>query len=213
VNSILGLTGPDSVENFDQSGQGGGEPDTFWRASAAAAPLGRHSWFSAHSSDKAITMSTYFRCGAGLFLACVMGIGSIGCEGTVSLIPDADPALRQPPPVFAADAAKRRFEAEAPLRQSKDFMAQYELNPFLSRQVDLANVSGQNLSNVEVWINHTYVVFCHSFPKQTDKTLYFTMFYDRDGHHYSTEGGKDPIASIDVYYDGVMHSVPHHVAD
>lgn len=140
----------------------------------------------------------------------LIGLGLFGCEGTVSLLPIADPALNKPPAVFAADAAKRHYESDAPKIPAHDFRAQYAL---ILKQVDLANISAQDCTDVEVWINSQYVVHCPQFPKKSDKTLYFAMFYDQDGHHFDTHGGKDPVKSIEVYRDGTMYSVVSHLAD
>jgi hypothetical protein len=155
-------------------------------------------------------MSTAIRHYAVSLVACVAGILLLGCQGTVSLIPNADVALRKPPAVFAADAAKRQYEADAPKASDKEFRAQYAL---MIRQVDLANISDRDYSNVEVWINGKYVVCCPNFQKKSDKTLNFTMFYDRQGHHFETNYGNNPIQSIEVYRDGKMFSVVDHIAD
>jgi hypothetical protein len=155
-------------------------------------------------------MSTAIRHYAVSLVACVAGILSLGCQGTVSLIPNADVTLRKPPAVFAADAAKRHYEADAPKASDKEFRAQYAL---ILRQVDLANISDRDCSNVEVWINGQYVVYCPNFQSKTDKTLNFTMFYDRDGHPFDTNYGKNPIETLDVYRDGKMYRVIDHVAD
>lgn len=133
-----------------------------------------------------------------------------GCQGSVSLIPSADPALRKPPAMFSSDAAKRQYEADAPKIPASDFRADYAL---VLRQVNLANISTRDCSNVEVWLNGKFVVYCPTFPGKSDKTLTFRMFYDRDGHVFDTNGGRNPIQSIDVYHDGTMYAVINHVAD
>jgi hypothetical protein len=140
----------------------------------------------------------------------LLGISVLGCEGAVSLIPDADPTLRKPPAMFSADAAKRQYEATAPLTPDAQARAQYAL---ILRQIDLANISDQDWTNVEVWINGKYVVHCDKFEKKSDKTLYFTMFYDQSGHHFDTNGGQNPIKTLQVYRDGKMYNVTAHVAD
>jgi hypothetical protein len=145
-----------------------------------------------------------------LFTLAAAAMLAMGCEGTVSLIPNPDPALRKAPAVFSADAAKRQYEADAPKIPDSDFRADYAL---MIKQVDLANISARDYANVEVWINGQYVVFCPSFGKKTDKTLNFTMFFDRDGHHFDTGGGQHPIKSLEVFRDGTMYGVTHHVAD
>jgi hypothetical protein len=144
------------------------------------------------------------------FLGLGIGLLLLGCEGSVSLIPNADPALRKPPVRFAADAAKRQYEAGAPKVPSSDFRADYAL---VLQEVDLANVSNRDWSNVEVWINGKFVVFCENFQPKTDKALNFTMFYDGQGNHFTTANGKNPVQSIEIYRDGTMYSVYHRVAD
>lgn len=140
----------------------------------------------------------------------IIALVVMGCEGSVSLLPDADPELRQPPPVFAADAAKRQYEAGAQKIPDTDFRAQYGL---ILREIDLANISSEDWDNVEVWINHTYVLHLKHFDKKSDKTLYFAMFYDQAGHHFETDYGKNPIKSLEVFRGGNMYAVVDHVAD
>jgi hypothetical protein len=144
------------------------------------------------------------------WIAGLIGLAIVGCEGTVSLIPDADPQLRKPPAVFAADAAKRHYEAAAHKIPDTDFRAQYAL---IVHQVDLANISNQDWQNVEIWINGTYVVHIPFFEKKSDKTLYFSMFYDQSGHHFDTNYGQNPIKKLEVFRDGAMYAVVDHVAD
>ena len=155
-------------------------------------------------------MSTLTLNHAKWMIALTAGAIVLGCEGSVSLLPDADPALRKPPAVFSADAAKRQYEADAPKVQDSQARAQYAL---ILREIDLANISDQDWSNVEVWINAQYVVYCPSFQKKSDKCLYFTMFYDQNGHHFDTKGGANPVKSLEVYRDGVLYQVTDHVAD
>jgi len=143
-------------------------------------------------------------------LTLALGFTLAGCEGSVSLLPNADPALRKPPAVFSADAARREYETKAPEVRQPDFRAQYAL---IMKEIDLANISNQDRSNVEVWINGKYVVYCPSFEKKTAKALPFTMFYDQAGHHFDTGGGTNPIKSIQVYCDGKMYDVTAPVAD
>jgi len=147
---------------------------------------------------------------ARLIAACTLAIGLLGCEGTVSLIPSNDLALRKTPSAFAADAAKRQYESGAARAGDTEFRAQYAL---MLREVDIANISGRDWSNVEVWINGQYVVYCPTFDKKSSKRLDFTMFYDRDGRHFDTQYGKNPIQSIEVFRDGTMYAVVNSVKD
>jgi len=144
------------------------------------------------------------------WIGATISLAVMGCEGTVSMLPVADSQLRKTPAMFAADAAKRQYEAGAQKIPDKEFRAQYAL---IVREVDLANISNQDWENVEVWINKTYVVSVPHFEKKSDKTLYFTMFYDRNGHHFDTNHGQNPIKTLEVFRSGAMYAVVDHVAD
>jgi hypothetical protein len=133
-----------------------------------------------------------------------------GCQGTVALIPNNDPELRSPPSSFAADAAKRHYEADAQRVPDSQFRAQYAL---IMKEIDLANISNLDWVNVEVWINEKYVVYCRTFDAKSSKSLKFTMFYDHDGHPFDTQGGTNPIEKVEVFRGGTMYAVVAHVAD
>jgi hypothetical protein len=154
-------------------------------------------------------MRTIFR-NFELILVSVLAAGLLGCETQVVLVPNPDPALRKPVKAFAADAAKRQYEADAPKALDPDFRGQYAL---ILRRIDLANISQRDWDNVEVWINGRYVVYCPKFEKKSDKSLAFRLFYDSKGHRFDTDWGKNPIQTLEVYRDGTMYSVINHVAD
>jgi len=139
---------------------------------------------------------------------CLAAILLAGCEG--SLIPNNDPALRKTQVSFKADATKRQYEADAPKSFATDFRADYALS---YRQVEIANISSEDRTNVEVWINQKYVVFLDNFDAKSGKSLPFHLFYDAQGNRFDTDWGKNAIQSIDIYRDGTMYSVTNHVAD
>jgi hypothetical protein len=133
-----------------------------------------------------------------------------GCEQSVSLIPNNDPSLRKPTAQFSADASKRAYEADAPKTASDDFRAGYALT---YRRVEMANISDEDYSNIEVWINGKYVVYCNKFEKKSGKSLPFRDFFDGQGHRFDTADGNNAIQTIEVYADGNMHQVKSHVED
>jgi hypothetical protein len=136
----------------------------------------------------------------------VFGLGLAGCvsDGTPALIPNPDPNLNKTSAELAADAAKRHYEADAPRGDEGEARAQYEL---MTKRLDLVNLSNADWSDVEVWINHTYVLFIPQVNKAEDKRLDFTLFYDQDGHHFETKEGKNPFKTLEVYKDGTMYEV------
>jgi hypothetical protein len=142
----------------------------------------------------------------GTMLAAAMALGLAGCstDGAPTLFPNPDANLHKNSAEFAADAAKRNYESDAPHAGNAEARAQYELT---QRRVDLVNLSQDDWSNVEVWVNQKYVVFIPAMQKDVDKKLDFEMFYDRDGHHFDTQGGKNPLQSIEICMDGKVYSV------
>jgi hypothetical protein len=142
----------------------------------------------------------------GLSLLCLI-FSAAGCvsDGRPALFPNPDPNLRKSSAQLAADAAKRSYEADAPKGGQAAARAQYEL---MDHRIDLVNLSDADWDNVEVWLNHSYVVFVLKMEKNADKRLDFEMFFDRDGHHFSTVGGKTPVESLEIYRDGKMFTVP-----
>jgi len=130
-----------------------------------------------------------------------------GCVGetTPALIPNPDPSLRKNSAQLSADAVRREYELNAPRGGTAPARADYNL---MSRNFELANLSGQDWANVEVWVNQQYVVFVPKMEQNNAKRLDFKMFYDRDGKHFDTEGGKNPLVSLEIYKDGQMWAVP-----
>jgi hypothetical protein len=135
-----------------------------------------------------------------------LALGLVGCstDGQTSLIPNPDGNLQRTSAQFAADAAKRSFEASAPSEKATDARAQYDI---MAHRIDLVNLANADWSNVEVWINHNYVVFLPSMQKMVDEKLDYEMFFDRDGNHFATQGGANPLQSLQIYHDGTMYDV------
>jgi hypothetical protein len=135
-------------------------------------------------------------------MALAMGCSS---DGAPSPFPNPDPLLRKSSAELAADAAKRTYESDSQRGGVAPARAQYEL---MSRRLDIVNLSDNDWADVEVWINKDYVIDVPKMAKNDDKKLDFEMFYDRDGHHFRTENGANPIKNVEIYEDGKMYSVP-----
>jgi hypothetical protein len=143
-----------------------------------------------------------------LFAAAALSVA--GCNGKPALIPNSDESLRKDSTVFAADAAKRHYESDAPRVASAPFRA--EIGVMLTK-FDLANTGDAEWDNVEVWVNKQYVVFVPKFEAKTSKTLDFQMFFDANGNHFDTKGGQNPVKSLEIYHDGKMYSVTTQLSD
>ncbi len=142
----------------------------------------------------------------GILLAAATALALAGCssDGAPSLFPNPDANLHKNSAEFAADAAKRNYESDAPRGGAAEARAQYELS---HRRIDLVNLSKEDWSNVEVWVNQKYVVFVPEMQADIDKKLDFEMFYDQDGHHFDTQGGKNPLQTLEICKDGTLYSV------
>jgi hypothetical protein len=152
-------------------------------------------------------------------LAAFFGVAVlVGCQGRPSIIPSSDPALRKTSTQFAADAAKRNYEADAP--RGGEAAARAEVD-YTLKELHIANLSSEDWHDVEVWVNQRWVVFIPVLPHQQAKTegfrrINFQMLYDRNGTYFpvSLFKSKEHIEKVEVYHDDKMYDVPLHlVAD
>jgi hypothetical protein len=141
-----------------------------------------------------------------LLIVAALSAGLLGCvgDGEPTLLPNSDPALHKSSTELASDAAKRSYEVSAPKSDAANARAEYDI---MQRKFDLVNLSDSDWSNVEVWVNQKYVVHVPKLQKDTDERLSFNVFYDRDGHRFDTNGGKNPIRNLEICKDGMMYTV------
>jgi hypothetical protein len=142
-------------------------------------------------------------CGGFIVVAALLALN--GCvEGRPTLLPNADSNLRKNSTQFAADAARRTYEADAPKSNLTIARAEYSL---MEKQFDMANLTNWNWKNVEVWVNQKYVLSLPEFAANSGEALNFQLFYDSDGHHFATDWGGNPVKSLQIYADGKMYDV------
>jgi hypothetical protein len=142
-----------------------------------------------------------------MFPGALLAVGLLGgCDSRPTLFPNSDTDLQKTSMQFAADSAKRTYEASAPRGADSQCRAEveYELG---SGSVALTNVSAADLTNVELWINQKYVVFIPRIEKGTAKTIAFKMAFDSDGDYYVPDVSKTP-TNLEIYHDGKMYTVP-----
>jgi hypothetical protein len=145
-------------------------------------------------------------------LACVVFVGIVaGCTNQPGLFPNSDPRLRKTSTQFAADAARRHYEADAPTTTPTYAQAQID---YQTKNISLENLTDTDWTNVEVWIDQKFVLFIPVMEKQTAKSLTFDMFFDSDGNFF-TEYGQTPLKpTIDIYRDGKLFtSIPYTLPD
>lgn len=138
------------------------------------------------------------------------GLGQVGCSGRVSLLPNDDPNLRRTPAQFAADAAKRTYPANLPRGGDANGRAQvsYDVD-----QVNLVNLSGEDWTDVEVWLNKDYVVYVPTITPSSSKTktLDFRMFFDSQGNHFPLSNTF--VTQIDIVRGGKVYTLPFNPAE
>jgi len=145
-------------------------------------------------------------------LAGVVFMGMVaGCSNQAGIFANPDSGLQKTSTQFAADAAKRHYEADAPTAAQTSARA---IINFQSKTIDLENLTAGDWSNVEVWLNKKFVLFIPLMEKQTAKPLYFDMFFDTDGNYFGEQGQTPLSPTIDLYRDGKMYTgVPFTLPD
>ncbi|HZL33972.1 MAG TPA: hypothetical protein VFC78_01600 [Tepidisphaeraceae bacterium] len=149
-----------------------------------------------------------------ILIAGLLGLGVLaGCAQRPSLFPNSDKSLNRKSAQFAADAARRHpYKSNAPRGPEAQGLADYNL---MSGRIQILNASDQDWKDVEVWVNHDYVCWLPIIEKGKArvKTINFKMLYDANGNHFRTNGGKNPLETVEVYCDGKMHNLPTKLTD
>ena len=148
---------------------------------------------------------------ASLVAALVIA-GSVGCAGRVSLLPNSDKTLNRTPAQFASDAAKRTYPAELPdggAAEARAWVA-YDAN-----NIQILNNSEEDWNDVEIWVNHKYVVCAPRIEagKKRVKTITFMMLYDDQGNAFPTDNRKQMIESLELIKADTKYSIPLAMAD
>lgn len=135
-----------------------------------------------------------------------------GCTKAPPFFPNSDAALRRSSTQFAADAAHRHYEANAPHGQGES--ARAEIDYGIDR-IYFANTSNKDWKNIEIWLNKSYVVFLPEVPANGARSIdiSFMSFYDNKGQHFPAYISHTPIDSIEMYRDGKMYAVSTGLAD
>jgi len=134
-----------------------------------------------------------------------------GCAGRPSLFPNSDKDLRKTSVAFAADAAKRNYPATAP--RGAEAQAQASVDHGIANRIEVINLSDENWTNVELWVNEKYVVFIPNWPTRRMEQINFQMLYDRDGGSFPIDNKTIRVEKIEIFKDGKLQNVPTKLAD
>jgi hypothetical protein len=154
-----------------------------------------------------MTLQTRLLTGVSIGLVSVV----FGCSGRPSVLPNSDMDLRRSSAEFAADAAKRHpYKSDA--SRGGEAPAGAQVGYVLDR-LEIVNLSDQNWSDVEVWVNQQYVVYVPSMEKGKLKVFNFQMIYDDHGKYLPTDSSKERVNKVELYCDGKMYDVRLQLAD
>lgn len=149
-------------------------------------------------------------------VAALAGAGVGGCKG-VTLIPNSDPALRKSRAEFAEDAELRHpFKSDAPSGGEAKGRAMVNYG---THELLVVNLSDQDWTDLEVWINRKYVVFVPRVPANspTTETLNFQMFFDEKGQSFPLHDPSDQgrIHQLEIFHngDGKVYTLKYELAD
>jgi hypothetical protein len=147
-----------------------------------------------------------------LFFALITTTTLVGCAGRVSIMPNSDPTLRRTPSQFAAEAAKKTYRTDLADGGTAEARAQvaYDVD-----QIQILNLSSEDWSDVELWVNHKYVVHVPRLEagKKKVKTLTFLMLYDDQGNPFPRNNMKQRIDSLEMVKGEKKYQIPLVLAD
>jgi hypothetical protein len=135
----------------------------------------------------------------------------VGCSGRPEIFPNSDNMLRKTSTQFAADAAKRfPYKLDAARAGEADARAQvgYALDV-----LEIANLSDQDWTDVELWVNQEYCVYLPKMESHKLKHLTFQMIFDEEGQSFPTNNNTTRIEKLEMFRDGKMYDVKLQLAD
>ena len=135
----------------------------------------------------------------------------VGCADKPTMLPPSDKNLRKTNAQFAADAAKRfPYKAEAP--QGGEAVARAEVD-YTLHELSIVNLSKENWTNVEVWVNKNYVIFLPVMESNQLKKVSFGMLFDDKGNALPAGNLKTMITKVEILRDGKMYEVKTKLGD
>jgi hypothetical protein len=134
-----------------------------------------------------------------------------GCANRPTLFANPDPNLRKTRDELAADASTR-FPFKEHLPQAKEVKARAEAAYLLNR-LEVVNFTGQDWTNVEVWVNRQYVCFVPVMEDRKLKEIHFPMLYDGAGRHFPMDNRQVRVEKVEILRDGTLYEIVCKPAD
>lgn len=150
-----------------------------------------------------------------LMAAGVLGVvgvlgGVLGCDNTPGIMPQSDPALRGAPTKFAQAASGLSYPESA--RTTEELTARAQVGHALN-VVQVANLSRQDWTDVQVWVNQQYVISVPSIPAGTLRTLSFHLLFDPQGKPFPIDNRSVQVNKVEVLLGGQLYNVRLQLAD
>ena len=142
---------------------------------------------------------------------CMVTVLMAGCSQRAWWTPPSDPALRKTFKQFQEDAAKRHpYKSAAP--RGGEANARAEVGYMLD-QISLVNLSKEEWTDVEIWVNKAYVVYLPKMEPGKLKTINFNMLINDQGKTFPKDNTKTLVEKVEVLYGGKMYDVPVKLGD
>lgn len=133
--------------------------------------------------------------------------GLAGCRDRAVMMPTSDPSLNKSAATFATEAAKR-FPYPVDAQRGGELRARAEIG-HMWNVINLVNYSGENWSDVELWVNRTYVIPLAKLETGKNKRIPFKILYNEHGRSFPDGGVM--IDTLELKKDGQMFDVPKQI--
>ena len=147
---------------------------------------------------------------SGLFALLVFGLGGCGDTPRPTIFANPDPNLRKGVRELREDAAKRTYAAEAP--RAKEPRARAEI-AYMDNRLEVVNFSGEDWTNVEVWVNGRWVCYVPKMEDRKLKEIHFPMLFDQDGKNFPISNRQIRVEKVEVFRNGTLYEVVCHVVE
>ena len=136
----------------------------------------------------------------------------VGCTTRPAFLPNPDPSLKKPNAEFKADAADRHYEASAPRAGDADGAVEID---YAVRRLSLIDSSATDWDNVELWVNHQYVILVPHVQANAARAelLNFNSIFDTQGNALPADATASPIRSVELFMGGKMYHLNTQLAD
>lgn len=139
----------------------------------------------------------------------VAALTALGCESRPGYYPNQDLSLRKPIRTIRADSVQRIYPAEA--ARVKGIAARSQVG-YMAKTVDVANLTDTDWTEVEVWVNETYVCYLPKIEAGVLKSIPWDALYDRDAKTLPKESHNFVVNTVEVYMGGKLYEVPVRLA-